>query len=198
MKEFWNERYSHEAYAFGTSPNDFLTASVNLFSQPSRILCLAEGEGRNAVFLALEGHEVYAVDQSEAGKAKALKLAKEHGVSIHYQIGDLSQYDMGIGAWDGIISISAHTPSVLRKHILTSAKHALKPGGIFLLEGYNAEQLRYGTGGPKDEDMLFSLDELNAAFCDCTILHAKNTIRDIQEGLYHSGKSSVTQFIARK
>lgn len=198
MKEFWNERYNNEEYAYGTAPNDFLQENIHHFPPQSRILSLAEGEGRNAVFLASKGFDVSAVDQSEVGQAKALKLAGTQGLAIQYQIGDLNDYDMGASKWDGIISISAHTPSAVRKRVLSAVKAALKPGGIFLLEGYNAEQLNYGTGGPKDKDMLFSLDELKAAFSGFTILRAENLIRDISEGSYHSGKSSVVQFIARK
>lgn len=198
MKEFWNERYSEEQYVYGEEPNDFLAANIHLFVPGASILCLADGEGRNGVFLATKGFEVSAVDQSETGRQKALKLAEKKGVSIHYEIGDLNDYDMRTGKWDAIVSIFAHTPSPVRSRILKAVKEGLKPGGIFLLEGYNPRQLEYGTGGPKDEDMLFKLDELKASFADCTILRAEDLVRDIQEGAYHWGTSSVTQFIVRK
>lgn len=198
MKEFWNDRYKNEAYAYGTAPNDFLKENFQYFPSNARILTLAEGEGRNAVFLAVQGHEVSAVDQSEYGRDKALTLAAKNNAAIDYQIGDLNDYAMGAESWDGIVSISAHTPPATRKKVLSAVKEALKPGGVFLLEGYNKAQLHLGTGGPKEADMLFSLTELNEAFPGFEILHAMDLVREIQEGEYHSGKSSVVQFIARK
>lgn len=198
MKEFWNERYSEEGYVYGEAPNDFLEEQVHLFREKGNILCLADGEGRNGVFLAAKGFHVVSVDQSEIGRQKALALAEKNSVSIKYDIGDLNDYDMGQDEWDGIVSIFAHTPSPVRARVLKAVKTALKPGGIFLLEGYNAKQLEYNTGGPKDPDMLYSLDELKAAFDDCTILHAGNIERNIQESAYHWGISSVVQFIVRK
>jgi 2-polyprenyl-3-methyl-5-hydroxy-6-metoxy-1,4-benzoquinol methylase len=198
MKEFWNERYSEENYVYGEEPNDFLKEHIQIFPKEAKILCLADGEGRNGVFLASNGFDVSSVDLSEAGKSKALKLAGKKGVAIDYDIADLNDYDMGVAKWDGIISIFSHTPSAVRRRVLSAVKQALKPGGIFLLEGYNAGQLKYGTGGPKDEDMLFSLDELKTAFSDCKILRAENLVRDVNEGAYHWGESSVVQFIVQK
>lgn len=198
MKEFWNERYSEETYAYGTNPNDFLKENIRLFAPQANILCLAEGEGRNAVFLAANGCNVSAVDQSDVGKVKALKLAEQQNVSIDYNIGDLGSYDMGQEKWDGIVSIWAHTPSSMRRYVFSAIKAGLKPGGIFLLEGYNIQQLEYKTGGPKEADMFFSLEELKEVFSGYEILHAANKIRDIEEGAYHAGASSVVQFVARR
>lgn len=111
----WNQRYSEEGFAYGTEPNDFLKDQYFRLQKEGRILCLAEGEGRNAVFLAMEGYSVTAVDQSSVGLQKAANLAIKHGVEITTRIVDLADYDLGSEVWDGIISIAAHVPPLLRK-----------------------------------------------------------------------------------
>lgn len=198
MKEIWDETYDDDAYAFGTEPNDFLKEMAHYLPPKSNLLCIAEGEGRNAVFLASKGFTVSAIDQSEIGQQKAMKLAEKQNVSFAYDVVDIRDYDMGKKKWDGIVAIFAHTEPDVRQHMLQSAKEGLKTGGVFLLEGYNAEQLNYGTGGPKEHYKMFSLAELKDSFNDYTLIKAENTIRDIHEGEYHYGKSSVVQFIAKK
>lgn len=197
-KDFWNERYSQKEYSYGKDPNDFLKEQHKVIPASGNILCLCEGEGRNAVFLAKQGHEVFAVDISEKGKEKALELAKENAVTISYDIADLNEYDFGNKQWDAVISISAHLPKDLRLKTYKNIKESLKPQGMLILEGYNKKQLDYETGGPKREDMLFSLDELKDTFADFDILHAEDRIRNVNEGAHHSGAASVTQFICKK
>src|SRR5690606_8149969 len=121
------------------------------------VLCLAEGEGRNAVFLAGRGHAVAAVDFSAEGLRKARQLASERNVDIETIEADLATFDLGTDAWSGIVSIWAHTPSVVRRRIHAAVPAALAPGGVFVLEAYRPEQLGYGTGGPSDPDMLPTL-----------------------------------------
>ena len=196
--DFWDERYKPEAYLYGDEPNDFLREHAGLFRPGDQILSLAEGEGRNAVFLAQQNYQVQGVDFSTEGQAKALGLAKTRGVSIDYVLADLTQYDMGIDAWDGVVSIFCHLSSRDRPPLYAAISAALKPGGVFLLEGYNAAQLSYCTGGPKDVDYLTSLDMLVEAFRGFEIILAQDTVHDIREGLGHTGPGSVTQFIARK
>lgn len=195
---FWNGRFGGEDYAYGTQPNDFLRENASLFRPGNAILSLAEGEGRNAVFLAAQGCKVRGVDFSQSGRTKALQLAERQGVTIGYDLADLTTYDMGEAVWDGVISIFCHLPDVHRPHLFQSIRRGLKPGGVLLLESYNQKQLGFGTGGPKDAAMLPSLDELKAAFAGFELLRAEDTVREIQEGALHSGKSSVTQFLARK
>ncbi|MCH2037684.1 MAG: methyltransferase domain-containing protein, partial [Rickettsiales bacterium] len=156
------------------------------------------GEGRNAVFLASQGFSVSAIDQSEVGQQKAKKLAEQENVTFAYDVVDISDYDMGHDKWDGIVAIFAHTEPDVRQKMIQGAKDGLKIGGVFLLEGYNKEQLTYGSGGPKEHYKMFSLAELKDAFNDFIIIKAENTIRDIHEGEYHDGTSSVVQFIAKK
>jgi SAM-dependent methyltransferase len=195
---FWDERYQDEAYAYGASPNDFLRAHAVLFKPGDRVLSLAEGEGRNAVFLARQGCRVRGVDFSAQGCRKALGLAQEHRLQIEYDVADLTRYDMEEAKWDGVVSVFCHLSEISRPALYQSVRRGLKPGGIVLLESYNRKQLDFGTGGPRESSHLVSLDELKGAFDDFEIMLAQDVMREVREGHYHSGTGSVTQFIARK
>lgn len=197
-KEYWDQRYNDKRYCYGEEPNSFLLENFKLIRPEGNILCLSEGEGRNATFLSLNGFNVTAVDLSSVAKKKALALAKKNGVQFEYDVADLKDYDLGKLKWDAIISISAHLPSQIRSQLYPSIKESLKDEGIFLLEGYNIQQLEYNSGGPKDPDMMFSKHELEKQFLNFSILLSKDTIRDVVEGAFHTGEASVTQFIARK
>jgi SAM-dependent methyltransferase len=196
--QFWNERYSQPEYVYGTEPNTFLKSSVHHFPKTGRVLCLAEGEGRNALFLAKQGYDVCAVDLSSAGKEKTEKLASDNGVSIDYIVSDLNDFDFGENKWDAIVSISAHTDPVTRKRIYQESLKALKENGIFILESYHPKQLEYGTGGPGDIEWLVSLDDLLPYFSTQRIVHQAEVERDVNEGIFHTGKAFVTQFICQK
>lgn len=196
--EFWDTRYREKEYVYGVSPNDFLRGHAALFKPGDHVLSLAEGEGRNAVFLAQQGCQVRGVDFSTEGRDKALRLAHKQGVNIDYDVADLTQYEMGEARWDGIVSIFCHLVDRVRPALYRSIKRGLKPGGVFLLESYNKKQLEYDTGGPRDAAHLPSLEELKDAFDDFEIILAQEIEREIQEGPYHHGLGSVTQFIARR
>lgn len=195
--DFWNNRYSVDHFIFGTEPNGFL-ASVASRIPLGPVLCLAEGEGRNAVFLARLGHEVTAVDQSETGLAKARSLGQTNGVEIHTQVADLENYHIEQGAWSGIVWIFGHFAPALRGRLLREATLGLKPGGVFILECYCPKQLRYSTGGPKDPAFLVSeaivREGVDGLRCEC--LH--ETERDICEGTGHTGIGAVVQFVGIK
>ncbi|MBN20530.1 MAG: methyltransferase type 11 [Bdellovibrionaceae bacterium] len=197
-KQFWNERYDSEEYLYGEKPNGFLVESLEFLKGKKKILCLSEGEGRNSVFLASHGFEVTAVDLSSVARDKALALAKKNGVSIDYQVTDLSDFDFGKERWDAIVSIFGHLPSELRKKIHQSIRTGLKKEGVFLLEGYTPEQLDLGTGGPKNLDMLYVKEDLESDFSGFSILVSEVLNRDIHEGSGHTGESSVIQFIVKK
>jgi SAM-dependent methyltransferase len=196
--DFWDGRYKSESYLYGAEPNDFLQDHAHLFRSGDRVLSLAEGEGRNAVFLAAQGCGVRGVDFSPAGRTKALALAGARNVAIEYILADLTCYDMGQAEWDAVISIFCHMASKDRLPLYAAIRTALKPGGLFVLEGYNAGQLSYSTGGPKDVDYLTSLDMLTESFAGFEVILARDTVHEIREGLGHTGDGSVTQFIARK
>ena len=159
LRNFWNERYRAPHYVYGTAPNDFL-ASVADQIPPGPALCLAEGEGRNAVFLAGRGHDVTAVDQSSAGLEKARALAQSRGVPLATVVADLANFEIAPQAWAGIVAIFMHLPPVLRRAVLGRAARGLRPGGVFVMEAYTPAQLGRGTGGPNDATLMPDLKSL--------------------------------------
>ncbi|GAM08349.1 tellurite resistance protein TehB [Geobacter sp. OR-1] len=182
----WDERYSEPGFAYGTAPNDFLVSIVDKIPT-GKILSLAEGEGRNAVFLASLGYEVTGVDGSEVALRKAKKFAAERGVSITMIHADLSQFQIEPEQWNGIIAIYCHLPSAIRIPLHQAAVRGLKSGGVFVLEAFSKEQLTYDTGGPKSLDMLMSLDELTQELAGLEIIHAVNIEAEAWEWLRCKG-----------
>jgi len=193
----WDERYGEEGFAYGTEPNDFL-ADVASRIPPGPVLCLAEGEGRNAVYLAARGHEVLAVDQSPVGLDKARGLAAERGVTIETQATDLAFFEFEPGRYSGIVSIWGHLPPAVRKVVHAKCVEALMPGGVMVLEAYTPAQVGRGTGGPPDPAFCMSAatlrDELPGL--DFEVLVERE--RHVAEGKYHNGNSLVVQMVARK
>ena len=193
----WNARYGKDEYAFGEEPNEFLVAHAGAFPR-GPVLCLAEGEGRNAVFLAGRGHPVTGVDLSPVGLRKAAALAAKRGVEIETVVADLETYPIEPGAWSGIVSIFAHLPSGIRRGLHRRVVEGLAPGGAFLLEHYNPGQIGRGTGGPSDVDMLPTVPILRDELDGLVFEHADELVREVVEGPYHTGIASVVQVIARK
>ncbi|MEI7816525.1 MAG: class I SAM-dependent methyltransferase [Desulfuromonadales bacterium] len=193
----WNERYSEPGFAYGTAPNDFLV-SVAAEIPLGKILSLAEGEGRNAVYLASLGCQVTGVDGSDVGLRKAEELAKERGVVISTIHEDLSLFEIKTESWDGIISCYCHLPSAIRIPLYQRVVSGLKPGGVFVLEAFSKEQLAYGTGGPQSIDMLMSLEELQRELAGLEFVHAVQIERNVREGSGHTGLASVVQVMGIK
>jgi SAM-dependent methyltransferase len=194
---FWNERYGGADYVYGTAPNDFLV-SVAAEIPAGPVLCLAEGEGRNAIFLAGRGHAVTAVDQAEAGLAKARALAQTRGVPLTAIAADLADFTPSPQTWSGIVAIFMHLPPALRGAVLARAAAGLRPNGVFVMEAYRPAQLGYGTGGPRDVTLLPTLAELRAELGDLDFLIAREIERDVREGGGHTGMSAVVQVLARR
>lgn len=192
----WNERYASDEFAYGTEPNSFLVQNASLLTSP--VLSLAEGEGRNAVFLASLGLDVLGVDASDVGLAKAQKLAASRGLAIRTEVADLASYEPAASHYGSVISISAHLPSRLRNTFYPLVERSLKPGGVILLEAYTKAQLARTTGGPKDPDLLVDLAELKQQFPNCEPIIAQEIEREVIEGTFHTGLAHVVQFIARK
>ncbi len=191
----WDDRYSEEGFAFGTKANDFLIEAQSQIPK-GRVLCLAEGEGRNAVFLAEQGYDVLAVDASSVGLEKAKKLANERGVKITTQVSDLADFKLEQNAWDGIVSIFCHLPVSLRQNIHQQICTALKPGGVLVLEAYRPLQLEYKTGGPPVAELMMTQSSLQTEFSSLNIKHCCELVRPVIEGKYHTGDGAVVQLIA--
>ena len=192
----WDDRYAASDYLFGTAPNDFLKTVAHQLAPNSQILCLADGEGRNGVYLAAQGHTVTAVDQSRVGLKKAKKLAQQKQVSIETIKADLAEYDIGVESWDCIVSIFFHIPSEVRANIYPRIIAALKPGGILILESYTPNQLNHKTGGPPTSDLMLTKDQLTQYFSEMNLEHLQELEREVIEGTGHTGLASVVQLLA--
>ena len=193
-RKFWNERYTTTEYLYGTEANAFLVENARLLRGP--VLSLSEGEGRNAVFIASRGLHVLGVDCSEVGLEKAQSLAKSRGVVIETELADLAEFQPKECHFGSVVSISAHLPSSIRSKLYPLVEKALKPNGILLLEAYSENQLARNTGGPKDIDMLMSVEKLRREFPNLKPILAREIDREVSEGEGHTGLASVVQYIA--
>lgn len=199
MPGYWDDRFVTEEYVFGEQPNAFLAAQRELVRDCHRALAVADGEGRNGVWLAEQGLEVVSVDASAVGIAKARRLAASRGVEIETIHADLASFDWPHAAFDLVVAIFiqfAEPP--LRDSIFAGMKQALRPGGILILEGYGPGQIAYGTGGPQQPEKLYTRGLLEAAFADMQIEHLREHDTEISEGGGHAGMSSLIDLVARK
>lgn len=197
LKNFWNTRYAAKEYAYGTAPNEFFKLFID-GATPGKILIAGAGEGRDAVYAAEKGWEVYCVDLSDEGKNKALKLAEEKGVNITYYINDITSTDFPENSFDCVASIFCHLPVVQRQAFHLKATGWIKQGGYFVLEAFTPEQLKYTSGGPKDKDVLVSENMLATEFEPLEIVILRDTEKMLHEGSYHEGKVSVVEFLGKK
>jgi SAM-dependent methyltransferase len=201
MAQFWDSRYSDTDFAYGTTPNDFLVEQCSKIPAGGRVLCLAEGEGRNAVFLAKQGYAVTAVDQSETGLQKAQKLADESGVTIQTIQADLLEFDIESNYFDGIVSIFGHLPPKIRLPLHVKVVEALKPTGVFLLEAYTVKHYDMpGIGGPPPQarETMNSLEELKNELRGLDLIVGQEVEREVKEGKYHKGLSATVQVVGKK
>jgi len=194
----WNTRFQDENYVYGTKPNVFLEEAHSQLQLSGNALSIAEGEGRNAVFLAEQGMKVTAWDYAEAGLAKTKKLAEEKNVSVRTELVDLNDALWEKNKWDELVCIFGHFPSELRNKTLLSVEEVVKPGGYFLAEVYSKHQIPYESGGPKDLDFLYGPEEFWETFRDWRIVHffMGEVVRN--EGKLHNGLSHVIQFVGQK
>lgn len=195
-ESFWNERYAGTGYLYGAEPNGFLTEHWTLLSSP--VLSLSEGEGRNAVFLASRGLDVLGVDISTVALEKAHRLARSRGVDIKTVLADLATYEPDENHYGSVISISAHLPGTVRHRLYPLIERSLKPGGVMILEAYSQDQLTRDTGGPKDPDMLMTVDKIRRELPCLEPVLLRKIEREISEGEGHTGMGSVVQFIGRR
>lgn len=199
---FWDERYGTAPdYVFGTAPNTFLQASAPHIAAGGPVLCLGEGEGRNAVHLAGLGHPVTAVDQSATGLAKARQLAIARGVTAHLttQVADLADLAIAPGAWAAVVSIFCHLPLALRRVVHARAAAGLAPGGLIILEAYHPDQVHHQTGGPVGQPaLLMRAEDVRTEFPGVVWEIAHAIEREVREGDGHTGRAAVVQFRGRR
>jgi len=194
---FWNNRFAAPQFFYGETPNAFV-AEVAAQIPAGPVLCLAEGEGRNAVHLATLGHQVTAVDQSEAGLAKARQLATARGVEIETVLADLGNFTIEPGVWSGIVATFAHLPPAIRCNVHAQAECGLRQGGAFVLEAYTPAQLAFDTGGPKSLELLMTLAGLREELAGLEFVIGREIERDVSEGDGHTGRGAVVQILARR
>lgn len=202
MKAFWDDRYSKEEFAYGEQPNNYLKEQLEKLPIGT-ILFPAEGEGRNAVFAAKTGWTVSAFDISKEGKKKALRLAKNNKVNIDYQVGELKDMGYGDEQFDAIALIYAHFPANIKSAYHKTIDSYLRKGGFVIFEAFSKKHISYNAkneqvGGPKDVEMLFSIDEINADFENYEVIELIEKEIELNEGLFHNGKGSVIRFFGRK
>jgi SAM-dependent methyltransferase len=197
MKEMWDQRFSGEEYVYGTEPNVFFKKQIQLL-KPGKLLLPAEGEGRNAVFAAGLGWKVQAVDISDQGKAKALKLASAACVSIDYSVGDMAAYDFGENVYDAAALIYAHMASEFRQKVHQKIVKSLKPGGYIILEGFTKRQIDNTSGGPKTLDMLYSIELLKEDFQTIEIELLEEVEEYLEQGVFHKGISAMIRLFGKK
>lgn len=193
----WDERFSTEEYVYGLEPNAFLREKAE-YLRPGQTLSIAEGEGRNAVFLAKKGLHVTAWDYSHVALQKCKAYAAAEHVTVETALVDLSHADWEPGRWDNTVAIFAHFPSAIRSSVLHGIASSVKPEGCFLAEVYSVHQLSYKTGGPRDADFLYRPEEFLQAFADWDIIHFFTGEVERREGKLHNGLSHVIQFFGKK
>lgn len=198
-REYWNGRFASESYIFGTRPAAFLVDNAHYIPPRSRVLAVADGEGRNSVFLAELGHRVVATDIAEEAIAKARRLADARGVSVELRHLDLQGWQWPDAELDAVVAVFIQfAPPAFRDEIFAGMKRAVRPGGVILLHGYTPKQLEYRTGGPPVVEHLYTEELLRAAFADWEVLRIEAYERELDEGEGHRGRSAVIDMIARR
>ena len=201
MKQFWDERYGDDEYAYGTKPNTWFAEQLARMAQ-GRLLLPAEGEGRNAVYAAKLGWEVTAFDISAAGRDKAMRLAEKHGVHITYHVGTLQEIPALPHHFDALGLVFAHFPAPIRATLTRSLLDHLRPAGTVIFEAFAKEQLAYqpvhGSGGPQQAEMLYSIAEVQAEFPGIAFSTLDEVEVSLDEGPYHRGLAKVVRAVGLK
>lgn len=197
MTNFWDDRYAEKDFAYGTLPNTFFAEQIEHL-QPGKILLPCEGEGRNAVYAAKKGWEVEAFDSSIEGMKKALALAEENNVKFNYTIADAMDIEFPFGTFDIVALIYTHLPAEIRRSLHRKVTDWLKPGGLLILEAFSPLQISNTSGGPKDPDMLYSMETIEVDFKQLKLLLLQATKIILNEGKYHQGHADVIRFIGSK
>ena len=197
--EMWNQRFKTDEYIFGMEPNEWLHEHAHVWQPGQRVLCVADGEGRNSVWLAGLGLRVDAFDISDVGVAKARRLAADRGVTVNYSVADCDHFSWQEGAYDGVAAIFVQfADPAMRERLFGNIKRCLKPGGTLLLQGYTPRQLEYKTGGPPQLSHLYTKAMLDQAFADFELLTLREYEAELKEGDRHHGMSALIGLVARR
>lgn len=195
--EFWNEKFSGSIYRYGRKPNRFFKEFIDTIT-PGKLLVPGDGEGRNSVYAALRGWEVTAFDYSSVAREKAEQLAALNKVWINYFEADLEDVDLTDETFDCIALLYVHLNSRIRRKIHQKLIPCLKPNGQLILEGFSKEQINHTSGGPKNPDMLYELEDIVEDFHALAVSHLAEETTILDEGQFHRGKASVIRMIGRK
>ncbi len=197
--ERWDLRYNTPTYVFGKAVNAFLQREAVRLEASSRILAVADGEGRNGVWLAEQGHQVCSIDGSRVAQDKARALAEERGVRVQLVEADLLEWTWPQASFDAVVAIFIQfaRPDE-RQRLFAHMKSALRPGGLLFLQGYGLAQLQHRTGGPSAAEQLYTLDLLRRDFADFDILLLREYEAHIEEGAGHAGTSALIDLVARR
>jgi cyclopropane fatty-acyl-phospholipid synthase-like methyltransferase len=198
-RETWDARFSSDEYIFGTEPNVWLAQHADLFKPGMRVLAVADGEGRNSVWMAQQGLQVDAFDISPVGIAKAKKLAEQQGVEVNFSIHGVEDYPWTTGDYDAVVAIFIQFADPdTRATLFKRMKSALKPDGVILLQGYTPKQLEYKTGGPPNLSHLYTEELLQDAFGDLDVSELTSYEQVLTEGTQHHGQSALIGLVARR
>jgi len=198
--QFWNERFDKEEFIFGKEPNEYLTLQTRRYLKPkSKVLCIADGEGRNGVWLAQQGMQVVAFDASDIALAKAKQFAIDNQVEVEYSFSDTDSFNWQVNIYDAVIGIFIQfADPQMRVRIFQKTYEALKPGGIFILQGYTPKQLEYKTGGPSLLEHLYAEEMIRDLAKEFEILDLCCYEKELNEGARHAGMSALLGLVAKK
>lgn len=195
----WDQRFAGADYQYGTQPNAFLREQAARLAPASRVLVPGDGEGRNGVWLAQQGHAVTAVDSSAVGLDKARALAAQRGVGLDTRLADLADWCPEPGAWDAVVLVYTHLPAGIRAAAHRRLAAALRPGGWLILEAFHPLQLGHASGGPRDAELLYTPAGLDADFAEVLVsVCAWHGETVLDEGPGHQGLAHVTRWVGRR
>lgn len=195
----WNKRFENADYIFGLEPNEYLRAHAAQIPRAAHVLCVADGEGRNSVWLARQGMQVEAFDISAVGVAKAKKLASDAHVAVEFSVADCEQWPWPVETCDAVVAIFVQfADPAMRERLFANMIGSLKRGGVLVLQGYTPKQLEYKTGGPPFVSHLYTAELLRTAFAALQIVELREYEADLSEGTQHHGRSALIGLVARK
>ncbi|AXH11204.1 SAM-dependent methyltransferase [Halarcobacter bivalviorum] len=196
QQEFWNQKFSRDGFLYGLKPNSFISSKIKSFPANSKVLCLGEGEGRNAIFLAQRGFEVSAIDASDIGLSKLQQRAKEEGLNIKTICIDLNEWEVE-EKYDVIVASYLHMYEKDRDRLFDNIDESLKENGIFVGEFFSQNQLKYDSGGPKDKELLYKVEDFKTHYT-FSEAQVKEQITILDEGKGHQGEASVIRVVLQK